>query len=227
MFQLLTGRLPFQASSNYGMIYQICNIEPSPPSTFRSDIPAALDAVVMRAMQKELEDRYASWAEFSHDLAQAFKSRPIEAPTDDVPDSEKFETLRSLSFFDDFSDIEIWEVVRFAHWEEYAPGERIMEDGAPGDDFCFVLAGEVRVSKDGHTIDTLGRGELLGEMAVIDRHHPQRAADVVAHRDTRIIVIPGTSLRHASDACRMHFYEGFLTVLAERLSRTNTLLAHA
>jgi serine/threonine protein kinase len=226
MFQLLTGRLPFQASSNYGMIYQICNIEPSPPSTFRSDIPPALDAVVMRAMQKELEDRYASWAEFSHDLAQAFKSRPVEAPPEDVPDSEKFETLRSLEFFDDFSDIEIWEVVRFAHWEEYAAGERIMEDGAPGDDFCFVLAGEVRVAKDGRPIGTLGRGELLGEMAVIDRRHPQRAADVFAERDTRIIVIPGTSMRQASDACRMHFYEGFLTVLAERLSRSNMLLAH-
>ena len=227
MFQLLTGRLPFQASSNYGMIYQICNIEPALPSTFRSDIPAALDAVVMRAMQKELPDRYATWAEFSHDLAQAFKSRPVAAPPDAVPDSEKFESLRSLAFFDDFSDIEIWEVVRFAHWEEFASGDRIMQDGDPGDDFCFVLDGEVLVTKDGHPLGKLGRGELIGEMAVIDRHHPQRAADVAAQTDTRIIVIPGTSLRHASEACRMHFYEGFLTVLAERLSRTNTLLAHA
>lgn len=225
MYQLLAGRLPFQASSNFGMIYQICNIEPPPPSTFRNEIPAALDAVVARAMQKELPDRYASWAEFSHDLAQAFRNRQLAAQQQDIPDSEKFETLRSLRFFDEFSDVEIWEIVRFARWEEVAYGTRIMKDGDPGDYFCFVLDGEIRVAKQDHTLGLLGRGEVIGEMAVLDRHHPHRVADVVAQTNTRIVIIPGQSLRHASEACRMHFYQGFLLVLSQRLAHTNALLA--
>ncbi|MEW6165176.1 MAG: serine/threonine-protein kinase [Pseudomonadota bacterium] len=225
MYQLLTGRLPFQASSNYGMIYQICNIEPPPPSTFRPEIPAALDAVVARAMQKKLEDRYATWAEFSHDLAQAFKNRELAVRQQEVPDSEKFETLRALDFFDEFSDVEIWEVVRFARWEDVAAETRLMKDGDPGDYFCFVLDGEVVVTKQDHTLGTLGRGEVIGEMAVLDRRHPHRVADVVARTAARVVIIPGASLRHASDACRMHFYQGFLLVLAERLARTNELLA--
>jgi serine/threonine protein kinase len=225
MYQLLTGRLPFQASSNYGMIYQICNIEPSPPSTFRPDIPAALDAIVARAMQKELTDRYATWAEFSHDLAQAFRNSQLATRQIEVPDSEKFETLRSLHFFDDFSDVEIWEIVRFARWESVAPGTRLMKDGDPGDYFCFVLDGEVRVTKQDHTLGVLGRGEVIGEMAVIDRRHPHRVADVVAQTAARVVAIPGQSLRHASEACRMHFYQGFLLVLAQRLTHTNALLA--
>src|SRR3989338_5876480 len=79
MYQLLTGRLPFQSTSNYGMIYQICNTDPPPPSTFRADMPASLDAVVARAMQKETSARYQTWEEFSHDLAQSFRNRQLSA----------------------------------------------------------------------------------------------------------------------------------------------------
>ncbi len=129
-----------------------------------------------------------------------------------------------MGFFDDFSDVEIWEVVRFARWEELAADTRLMKDGEPGDHFCFVLDGEVRIAKQDRTLGILGRGEVIGEMAVIDRRNPHRVADVLAETRAWVVIIPGTSLRHASEACRMHFYQGFLLVLAERLARTNTLL---
>lgn len=226
MFQLLTGRLPFQASSNYGMIYQICNIEPPMPSSFRADLPPALDAIVRRAMRKELDERYTTWKEFSHDLAQAFRNQGLNARQQEMPDSEKFETLRELHFFDEFSDVEIWEIVRFARWEVAVAGTRLMRDGDPGDYLLFLIEGTVQVSKDGRPIGELGAGEVIGEIAVIDRRHPRRVADVAALSDTRIVVINGQSLRQASDACRMHFYQGFLLVLSARLARTNVLLAH-
>jgi serine/threonine protein kinase len=227
MFQLLTGRLPFQASSNYGMIYQICNIEPPLPSAFRADLPPALDAIVRRAMRKELDQRYTTWREFAHDLAQAFRNQGLMAKQQEIPDSEKFETLRGLNFFDEFSDIEIWEIVRFARWEIAAAGTRLMRDGDPGDHLLFMIEGMVQISKEDHPLGQLGVGEVIGEIAVIDRRHPRRVADVVALSDIRFIVINGQSLRQASDACRMHFYQGFLLVLSERLARTNVLLAHA
>lgn len=227
MFQLLTGRLPFQASSNYGMIYQICNIEPPLPSAFRSDLPPALDAIVRRAMQKELADRYVSWQEFAHDLAQAFRNQGLMAQQQEIPDSEKFETLRAVHFFDEFSDVEIWEIVRFARWEVAVANTRLMRYGDPGDYLLFLIEGSVQVSKEGHPLGQLDAGEVIGEIAVIDRRHPRRVADVIALSDTRFVVISGESLRQASDACRMHFYQGFLLVLSERLARTNVLLAHA
>jgi CRP-like cAMP-binding protein len=101
-----------------------------------------------------------------------------------------------------------------------------MKDGELGDYFCFVLEGEVQVSKEGRPLGILGRGEVIGEIAVIDRRHPRRVAEVVTLTDARIVVIRGHSLRQASDACQMHFYQGFLLVLSERLARTNVLLAH-
>jgi CRP-like cAMP-binding protein len=144
----------------------------------------------------------------------------------EIPDSEKFETLRGLHFFDEFSDIEIWEIVRFARWEIAASGTRLMRDGDPGDHLLFIIEGMVQVSKEDRLLGQLGVGEVIGEIAVIDRRHPRRVADVVALSDIRFIVINGQALRQASDACRMHFYQGFLLVLSERLARTNFLLAH-
>lgn len=226
MFQLLTGRLPFQGSSHYSLIYQICNLEAPLPSAFRADLPVALDAIVRRMLRKELDERYRNWQELAHDLAQAFRQREYAALPQEIPDSEKFETLRGLPFFAEFSAIELWEILRFARWEMAAAGARLLRDGDPGDHLLFLVEGTVQVSKGGRPLGVLGPGEPIGEIAVIDRRRPRRVADVVALTDVRMAVIHGQALQQASDACRMHFYQGFLTLLAERLARANILLAH-
>ncbi|HTH39262.1 MAG TPA: protein kinase [Rhodocyclaceae bacterium] len=226
MYQLLTGRLPFQASSNYGMIYQITNYDPPPPSTFRADIPANLDTIVARAMQKQRDARYGSWEEFSHDLAQSFRNKQIASRSREVPDSEKFETLRGMPFFREFSDVEIWEVVRFSRWEDVGADTILMKDGEPGDYFCFLLYGEAYVSKKGRTLSVLSPGDCFGEMAIVGGGASKlRGADVVCRTLSRIMTIRSEALRHASDTCRMHFYQSFLEVLSSRLSAANIRLA--
>ena len=224
-YQLLTGRLPYQASSNYAMVYQICNADAPPPSTFRADVPPTLDAIVARAMQKELALRYQSWEEFAHDLAQAFRSKQLASRQRDFPDSEKFEALRTLEFFEAFSDVEIWEVVRFSRWDMVAAGTVVMRDGEPGNSFSLLLDGELRVSKTGVTLERLHYGDCFGEMAVIRRHERIRGADVEAVTAAKIVSISGSALRHATDTCRMHFYQAFLAVIAHRLDTANLRLA--
>ncbi len=224
MYQLLTGRLPFQSNSNYGMIYQICNTDPPPPSTFRSDMPASLDAVVARAMNKEIETRYQSWEEFSHDLAQSFRNKLLSTQRQAFPDSAKFESLRALPFFGEFSDVDLWEVVRFSRWDDVASGTVIMRDGERGEFFAFLLDGELAVSKIGHTLGTLAPGECFGEMAVIRRGQHTRGADIVAQTSARVVTISAHSLHNASKACRMYFYQGFLDVIAGRLDDANARL---
>ena len=225
MYQLLTGRLPFQATSNYGIIYQICNTDPPPPSTFRTDLPPSLDAVVARAMQKEVTARYQTWEEFSHDLAQSFRNKQLLDQRQQFPDSEKFEALRALPFFTAFSDVNLWEVVRFSRWDEVAAGTVVMRDGERGDFFAFLLDGELSVSKSGHVLGTLLAGECFGEMAIIRRGQHTRGADVAAQTVARVVTISAQALQHSSDACRMHFYQGFLDVIAGRLADANARLA--
>ncbi len=224
MYQLLCGRLPFQAGNNFSMMYQITQVEPPPPSAFRSDIPPGLDAIVGRAMKKRIDLRYAAWDEFSHDLSLTFRNEQLSANQQGILDSEKFATLRALRFFSDFSDVEIWEVVRFSKWEVVSPDTVIMKDGEPGDFFCFLTEGKVRVSKRKHTLDLLSAGECFGEMALIGNHNRIRGADVIAHSVAKIITIRGESLRQASASCRMHFYQAFLEVLAIRLGLANIRL---
>jgi serine/threonine protein kinase len=225
LYQLLTGRLPFEGSNNFSMIYHICNTLPPPPSSLRPEIPASLDAIAARAMHKDLDRRYGDWQAFAHDLAQAFRNRQLTVRAGTIGDSEKFETLRALPFFRDFSDVETWEVVRLSQWDQIAPGTVVMREGEPGDHFCFVAAGELRVEKRGLRLSTLGVGECFGEMAVIDREQGYRNADVVSETEARIITIRGDALRHATEGCRMHCYQAFLGVLARRLAAANARLA--
>ena len=225
LHQLLTGDLPYTAASNFSMVYQIVHGEPARPSAQRPGLPPVLDEIVGRATAKDLDARYPTWPAFAHDLAQAVRNRQIRTPRSDFPDTEKFATLRALPFFTDFTDVEIWEALRFADWRHVLPGTAIMRDGEPGNFFCFVADGELAVSKNGTRLTTLTAGECFGEMAIIRRHSHFRSADVVAESAANIVTIRGEALERASESCRMHFYQAFLDVLATRLALSNQRVA--
>jgi serine/threonine protein kinase len=224
MYQLLTGKLPFQARNSYDLIYQIINAEPRRPSAVRSDIPPSLDAIVARAMGKKLEHRYRTWSEFAQDLAEAFRGGRVDLPSARIADFEKFETLRSFTFFADFSDIEIWEVVGFSEWSRVSPGTVVIVDSHAGECFYFVAEGELKVLKNGMILDLLTTGECFGEMAVIGKTMARRGADIVALTDAKLVRITGSALQSSSETCRMHFYQSFLAVLSARLTSANVRL---
>ncbi|MGP1678815.1 MAG: protein kinase domain-containing protein [Burkholderiales bacterium] len=225
MYQLLTGQLPFQATNNFSMLYQITNVEPQPPASLRPEIPPAVDWIVRRAMQKELEQRYQDWNEFSHDLATVISREQAAQKTEEFADSEKFNILRGLSFFADFSDAELWEVMRISSWEYCKPGKALMFEGQTGDFFCLLASGEVKVIKQGKLLNILNAGECFGEMAYISREAGSvRSADVVTLSESRVITIRNEDLDRASDVCRHKFDRAFMAILVERLSLANTRL---
>jgi len=225
MYQLLTGQLPFQASNNFSMMYQITNVEPQPPSSLRPDIPPAVDQIVRRAMQKELEQRYQNWDEFSDDLAAVISSEAAVQKKDAFADSEKFNILRDLPFFTHFSDAELWEVMRVSSWQYCKPGKALMFEGQTGDFFCLLASGEVKVIKQGKLLNILNAGECFGEMAYISRDSGSvRTADVVTLSEARVITIRNEDLDRASDICRHKFDRAFMAILVERLSLSNTRL---
>jgi serine/threonine protein kinase len=223
MYQLLTGALPFNASNNYSMMYQITSVEPAPPSSLRKEIPPAVDRIVKRAMEKDLARRYQTWEEFSLDLAEAFRSAHLD--NREVADSEKFNTLREMRFFAGFSDAELWEVLRFSQWETLAAGTTIIEDGTQGDFFCILAGGEVRVTKKKKLLNVLRPGECFGEMAYLSQSGRERTADVSSISHARIIKIRAEDLDRASDVCRYRFDRAFMAILVERLTLANKRLA--
>ena len=227
LFQLLTGRLPFEADNQFNIVYQIVHGHVPPPSSLREGIPAALDDIVAHATAGDRNARYPTWTAFAHDLAHTVSKRLLQKRRSEFPESERFNILRALPFFADFSDVELWEVLRFAHWQRVPPGTLLLQDGTPGDAFCFVADGQLKVSKGGKAINVLCKGDCFGEMAVLNRHARTRTADVTAITEADIVTVRGEALQQASEACRMHFYQGFVEVLVNRLNVANQRLASA
>jgi len=225
MYHLLAGRLPFQASNNFSLIYQITNVEPQPPSSYRPETPAALDAIVRRAMAKDLEQRYSEWEEFSLDLAQVFRGEPIGAHEQQFPDSDKLESLRKLPFFEKFSDAELWEVARISAWRAAKAGDVLMKEGESGTYFCILAEGQIKVTKKAKLLNVLNAGECFGEMAYLQKAGQRRGADVTVMTDAKIISVPTDRLDQASDACRHHFDRAFMEMLVERLTMANIRLS--
>jgi serine/threonine protein kinase len=224
MYKLLTGKLPFDASNKVSMIYQIINIVPPPPSSFRPETPPELDVIVQRAMEKDTTKRYQTWDEFANDLV-GFTSE--SAPSQkEILDTEKFETLRSLAFFKNFSDVELWEVLRISEWRKVPESEYILREDESGSSFYVLAQGTVRVSKQGRLLSLLHRGDCFGEMAHLLERDFKRSTDVIAKNDVVLIEVNPEVLKRATPGCRLQFGDAFLRMLVKRLSLANTRISH-
>ena len=70
MYEMLTGRLPFEGETALQIVMQHINAVPPMPSELVPDLPKGLDAIVMHAMCANISRRYASADELCADLAR-------------------------------------------------------------------------------------------------------------------------------------------------------------
>jgi serine/threonine-protein kinase len=77
LFELLTGRPPFQGDSPVAIAYQHVGQSPTPPSAFEPEVTAPMDAVVLHALNKDREARYPTAAEFRSDLQSVRLGRRV------------------------------------------------------------------------------------------------------------------------------------------------------
>jgi hypothetical protein len=227
MYQLLTGQLPFKGTNKFSMIYQITQHDPAPPSSIRREVPVSLDRIVRRAMQKEATRRYHSGDEFAEELIEALRAGLGEARRDTFGDADKFAALRAMRFFTPFADPELWEVVQRGIWERVPAGAALVHEGEPGDFFCVLVEGEMRVTKNKKLLTVLGPGECFGEMAYLSASGHERGATVTAAKDSRIVRVRIADLEQATVACRSKFDRAFIGILVERLNLANTRLTSA
>jgi eukaryotic-like serine/threonine-protein kinase len=224
MYQMLTGRLPFQGSNKFSMIYQITQHDPAPPSSLRPEVPETLDRIVRRAMQKDAKGRYHSGDEFAEDLVQALRAGLGGGRREAFGDADKFAALRAMRFFARFAEPELWELVRIGAWERVPAGTDMMREGEAGDFFCVLAEGEARVTKNRKLLSVLGPGECFGEMAYLALERRERGATVTASQDAHIMRVRITDLEQSSLTCRSHIDRAFIGILVERLNLANTRL---
>jgi len=87
LFESITGKPPFLGKNSVQTVNMHIRQSPPRPSDVapQFEIPPALDAVVMRALQKEPADRYRSMADFASALTQAANGSPAEVLSDSEP----------------------------------------------------------------------------------------------------------------------------------------------
>jgi hypothetical protein len=86
LYQLLTGRLPFEGSP-LTILRLIADQTPQPPSRFRTDLDPSLEAVLARAMARRPEQRYPSAAAFAEALARWLAGNSVTDPLTAGPPS--------------------------------------------------------------------------------------------------------------------------------------------
>jgi serine/threonine protein kinase len=225
MYRLLTGRLPFPAGTQPALTYAILHTEPPRPAKLRPELPGLLDAIVMKAMEKDAAARYRSWLDFGKDLSQAFGSLRMAGAS--VSDSEKFTKLRDFPFFEDFNDVALWELIRIGTWKTISPQSVLMREGEAGDNFYFLVDGEVDVSLFGKLLATIKPGRCFGELLYFAERTQRRTTTVTARGSITVMEVKADAMRVATDACQAAFNKACMRVLIERLVDSNQRLAQA
>lgn len=79
LYELTTGRLPFEGDTPVAVALKQVNEEAVPPRKINPNIPASLEAVIMRAMRKNPAERYAAASEMRDDLRRVVSGAPVAA----------------------------------------------------------------------------------------------------------------------------------------------------
>ncbi|MFQ5400295.1 MAG: protein kinase [Anaerolineae bacterium] len=81
LYEMLTGQVPFQADTGYSIIHAQIFDDPPLPSLINDKISPAMEAVLLKVLNKNPNERYASAGE----LVSAFRAAVTEMPTDMAP----------------------------------------------------------------------------------------------------------------------------------------------
>lgn len=81
LFEMLTGRVPFEAETPMAVLFKQILDPPPPLSTVRADLPYTLEIVLLKALAKKPEDRYPSMAAFRAGWKKALAEYVEGAPT--------------------------------------------------------------------------------------------------------------------------------------------------
>jgi serine/threonine protein kinase len=221
MYELLTGRPPFLADSLGALAQQIMNKQPVAPSTYRPNLPAKIDEIVMKAISKAPVERYHSMLDFGAEISECCDA--MNAPMDDGATELRTEQLRSLSFFNEFTDTDLWELLRWSTWQEVIDGDVIIREGDIDQSVYLIVNGHFEVMKREKAIAELTRGEIIGEIAFLAER--KRTATVKAKGAGSLLRITSNQIEQASNTCQIQFHRKFIATLINRLVSTTEQLA--
>ena len=105
--------------------------------------------------------------------------------------------LTAIPIFSELSQEEARRLAAFASETSAAEGQMLMKEGDYSVELIAIEEGTADVIKDGRTIASVGPGDLIGEMGLLERR--PRNADVIASSPMRLIKLTHWEIRRMSE----------------------------
>jgi CRP-like cAMP-binding protein len=121
---------------------------------------------------------------------------------------EKLAMLRSVPLFVGLDDDELKAVGGLTTEADVPAGHELAREETFGEEFYMILEGDVRIHRAGATIRTLGPGDFLGEIALLD--HGRRTVSATCETPCRLLVLGHREFHSLLDAqpdIRVHVLE--------------------
>jgi len=80
LYEMVTGRKPFEGDYDHAVIYSILNQDPKPASSVLSSVPTEIERILVKAMAKDPDERYQYMTDLLRDLESVLNSMEADAP---------------------------------------------------------------------------------------------------------------------------------------------------
>jgi len=229
-YELLTGKRPFTAENRFALYERILRVDPKPVKEMNPAIPDKIAATITLCLNKEPGLRLRSCKAFADQLDEIVHENFFASDGEAIT-NETLKILRqyreSFSFFFDLDNSQIYRLLQVCQTRDYKKGDVIFEEGSIAREMYLLLSGAVRISRGRHEagsilILTLRRGEVFGEMGIIDGG--PRSASAKAETDCRVLALHQVSLLRCDDSTAGKLYRNLSNILSTKLRVTSARL---
>lgn len=109
----------------------------------------------------------------------------------------KLDAMRKVPVFANLSRSHLQRVASLADEIDLPKGQRMILQGERGREWIVILEGTAEVARDDETIDQVGAGDFVGEIAIVT--DTPRTATVTATSDVRVLVVTDRDFRRLLD----------------------------
>ena len=221
LYQLITGEPPFTTNDAQQLFHDVAKTPAPRIELLRPDAPKALSDIVTRLLMKNPNERFQSGNDLANELLRLFNQ--LRLAGQQIARREGRDSLRSLRFFDSFSDEEIEEILKASVINNYNDGDSIIREGDIDRAFFIIVEGSAEVQKNGKGLSVLKKGDCVGEIGFLGA--TRRTASVVAQGRVLALKVSATLIEQVSLECQLRFYKVFIETLIYRLSITSAKLS--